>query len=219
MYVTYDDLKPQRVRMIIIKKSQSLDVFIIQDNAYGVIMCCLLFQWLHLGKEDLTLHFVNFLRKYESYLHSSTLRWYLKSFMEEKFRIIPHNLFHGCAWLGDASSQGISSHVVDLDLTEYSSLSTTRVKHKGCIWWYALTACCPQLLPLTVCFSDTMIIGKSLMKDLPKYLCTKISMMSLQDELQNHLIGRLVNVIATNNKTAPEHLLWSCWPMYCPYMV
>ena len=44
--------------------------------------------------------------------------------MEDKDAFVPHSQYCGCGWLGDARSQGIISHGIDL----YSSFSTWRVK-------------------------------------------------------------------------------------------
>ena len=44
--------------------------------------------------------------------------------MEDKDPYIPHGWYHCCWWPGDARSQGISSHGIDLVLLEYSCFST-----------------------------------------------------------------------------------------------
>ena len=49
------------------------------------------------------------------------------SWNTSSWTIIPCSQYHGGWWLGDARSQGISSHDIDLFIPEYSSLSTRMV--------------------------------------------------------------------------------------------
>ena len=52
-----------------------------------------------------------------------------KSFLRvDKDLFILHSQYHGCWWPGDARSQGISNHDIDLFLSEYSSFRAVRVK-------------------------------------------------------------------------------------------
>ena len=66
--------------------------------------------------------------------HSSTLRCYrkLKSpIMDVKEPFILHSQCRSCWWLGDARSQGISNHGIDLLIPGYSSFSIRKVTHWG----------------------------------------------------------------------------------------
>ena len=57
----------------------------------------------------------------------SVIFWFLKSFfMEINNPFILHSLYHGCWWPGNARSQGISIHGIDLPVVipEYSCLTT-----------------------------------------------------------------------------------------------
>ena len=51
--------------------------------------------------------------------------------MEDKDLFILHNQYHGCWCPGDAKSQGINSHDIDLVVPEYFSFSNKRVKISG----------------------------------------------------------------------------------------
>ena len=60
------------------------------------------------------------------FYYFSSLRWHrlLKSFlMEDEDLFMLHNQYHCCWWPGDARSQVINSHGIDLVLPEYSCLS------------------------------------------------------------------------------------------------
>ena len=47
--------------------------------------------------------------------------------MEDKDLFIPQNQYHDLWWFGDAWSQGINSHGIDLILPVYFGLSTRRI--------------------------------------------------------------------------------------------
>ena len=56
--------------------------------------------------------------------------WHLKPFlMEYKDLFIQHSQYHGCWWPGDARSQVISSHGIDLVPMDYSSPSIRTTIH------------------------------------------------------------------------------------------
>ena len=52
-------------------------------------------------------------------------------FIEDKDLFVLLSQYRGCWWPGDARSQGISSHGIDLVLSEYFSLSTRMTKNKN----------------------------------------------------------------------------------------
>ena len=59
----------------------------------------------------------------------STLKWHFKSKCKEYEELfILHGQYHGCWYPGDAMSQGISNHGIDLVL-EWSGLSTRRINY------------------------------------------------------------------------------------------
>ena len=85
-----------------------------------------------------------------------TIYWYFVTFsytkMTHEVEILQdldpfflQSQYHGCWWPGDTKSQGISSHVIDLIIPQYSICSTRRVKsHQSCTlhisslqmsWW------------------------------------------------------------------------------------
>ena len=61
-----------------------------------------------------------------SFYNLSTLTWHIVGIdtVEGKEPIIIHNQNHGFWWPGDARSNGISSHGIDLVLTEYFGFNT-----------------------------------------------------------------------------------------------
>ena len=49
------------------------------------------------------------------------------SFMEDKDMLILYCQYHDCRWPGDDQSQGISSHGIDLVVSEYITSGTKSV--------------------------------------------------------------------------------------------
>ena len=74
--------------------------------------------------------------------------------MDDKDLPTLHSQYHGCWCPGDTSRQGISSHSIDLAITEYSTLNTRRVKS-------AADPICQQIsdLAATVCV-DIKLLNK-----------------------------------------------------------
>ena len=71
-------------------------------------------------------------RIYSHFYHFATLKWrrLMKSFpTEDKDPFSLHGPWHGNWCLGDSRSHGISSHSIDLDLSEYSVISNRKVNH------------------------------------------------------------------------------------------
>ena len=86
-------------------------------------------------KEILTHAMLNIFLKTLRYIcifnYFSTLCWHrhLKSFsVEDKDLLILYTQYHGCWWPGDARSQAINNHGIDLICLEYCSFSTSRLQ-------------------------------------------------------------------------------------------
>ena len=77
------------------------------------------------------------------FIHFLILRWcrYLKLFLvEDEDQLIPHSQYHWCWWSGDARSQGISSHDIELGIPVYSTFSS-RMVNTSAPWQMAFISC------------------------------------------------------------------------------